>query len=60
MLRTTLLLGAMTGLIMAIGQYMGGSGGLMIAFARNGRPSPTAVSSNPPISDVKSSRPSRK
>lgn len=32
MLRTTLLLGAMTGLIMAIGQFMGGSGGLMIAF----------------------------
>ncbi len=29
MLRTTLLLGAMTGLIMAIGQFMGGS---MIAF----------------------------
>ncbi len=32
MLRTTLLLGALTGLIMAIGQFMGGSGGLMIAF----------------------------
>ncbi len=32
MLCTTLLLGAMTGLIMAIGQFMGGSGGLMIAF----------------------------
>ena len=32
MLRTTLLLGAMTGLIMLFGQYMGGQGGLMIAF----------------------------
>ena len=32
MLRTTLLLGAMTGLIMGIGQYFGGSQGLTIAF----------------------------
>ena len=32
MLRTTLLLGSMTGLIMLFGQYMGGQGGLMIAF----------------------------
>ena len=32
MLRTTLLLGALTGLIMLIGQYFGGSQGLTIAF----------------------------
>ncbi len=32
MLRTTLLLGALTGLIMAIGHLLGGSQGLMIAF----------------------------
>ena len=32
MLRTTLLLGAMTGLIMGIGQYFGGSQGLTISF----------------------------
>lgn len=32
MLRTTLLLGALTGLIMAIGQWLGGSHGLVIAF----------------------------
>lgn len=32
MLRTTLLLGAMTGLIMALGQFLGGSQGLTIAF----------------------------
>ncbi|MBI3303925.1 MAG: zinc metalloprotease HtpX [Deltaproteobacteria bacterium] len=32
MLRTTLLLGALTGIIMAIGQWLGGSGGLMAAF----------------------------
>ena len=32
MLRTTLLLGALTGLIMAIGQFLGGSQGLVIAF----------------------------
>ncbi|MCS6924511.1 MAG: zinc metalloprotease HtpX [Candidatus Binatia bacterium] len=32
MLRTTLLLGALTGLIMAIGQWLGGSQGLVIAF----------------------------
>lgn len=33
MLRTTLLLGALTGLIMGIGQWLGGSHGLIIAFA---------------------------
>jgi len=33
MLKTTLLLGLMTGLIMAIGQLLGGSSGLIIAFA---------------------------
>ncbi|MGH7964055.1 MAG: zinc metalloprotease HtpX [Candidatus Binatia bacterium] len=33
MLRTTLLLGALTGLIMVIGQWLGGSQGLVIAFA---------------------------
>ena len=32
MLRTTLLLGALTGLIMGIGQWLGGSNGLIIAF----------------------------
>ncbi len=32
MLRTTLLLGALTGLILLFGQYMGGQGGLVIAF----------------------------
>ena len=32
MLRTTLLLGALTGLIMLIGQYFGGASGLTIAF----------------------------
>lgn len=32
MLRTTLLLGALTGLIMLIGQWLGGSHGLVIAF----------------------------
>ena len=32
MLRTTILLGSLTGLIMLFGQYMGGQGGLMIAF----------------------------
>ena len=32
MLRTTFLLGAMTGLILLFGQYMGGQGGLVIAF----------------------------
>ncbi len=32
MLRTTLLLGALTGLIMGIGQFLGGSQGLTIAF----------------------------
>lgn len=32
MLRTTFLLGALTGLILLIGDYLGGSGGLMIAF----------------------------
>jgi heat shock protein HtpX len=32
MLRTTLLLGALTGLILGIGQMLGGSDGLMIAF----------------------------
>jgi heat shock protein HtpX len=32
MLRTTLLLGALTGIIMAIGQWLGGSQGLIIAF----------------------------
>jgi len=32
MLRTTLLLGALTGIIMAIGQLLGGSQGLVIAF----------------------------
>lgn len=32
MLRTTILLGALTGLIMLFGQYMGGQGGLVIAF----------------------------
>ncbi|MGE0827187.1 MAG: zinc metalloprotease HtpX [Candidatus Binatia bacterium] len=32
MLRTTLLLGALTGLIMAMGNYMGGSSGMTIAF----------------------------
>ncbi len=32
MLRTTLLLGTMTGLILLFGQYMGGQGGLVIAF----------------------------
>ncbi len=32
MLRTTLLLGALTGLIMLIGQYFGGAQGLTIAF----------------------------
>ncbi len=32
MLRTTLLLGALTGLIMWIGQWLGGSQGLVIAF----------------------------
>jgi heat shock protein HtpX len=32
MLRTTLLLGALTGLIMLIGQWLGGSQGLIIAF----------------------------
>ncbi|MEW6296812.1 MAG: zinc metalloprotease HtpX [Thermodesulfobacteriota bacterium] len=32
MLRTTLLLGALTGLIMLIGQWLGGSQGLVIAF----------------------------
>jgi heat shock protein HtpX len=32
MLRTTLLLGALTGLIMGLGQYFGGSHGLTIAF----------------------------
>ncbi|MGH8007961.1 MAG: zinc metalloprotease HtpX [Candidatus Binatia bacterium] len=33
MLRTTFLLGALTGLIMVIGQWLGGSQGLVIAFA---------------------------
>ena len=32
MLRTTFLLGALTGLILLFGQYMGGQGGLVIAF----------------------------
>ena len=32
MLRTTLLLGALTGVIMAMGNYMGGSSGMTIAF----------------------------
>lgn len=32
MLRTTILLGALTGIIMAIGQFLGGSQGLTIAF----------------------------
>ena len=32
MLRTTLLLGALTGLIMLIGQWLGGSQGLILAF----------------------------
>ncbi|HKA55460.1 MAG TPA: zinc metalloprotease HtpX [Candidatus Binatia bacterium] len=32
MLRTTLLLGALTGIIMAIGQLLGGSQGLVVAF----------------------------
>ncbi len=32
MLRTTLLLSALTGLIMALGQFLGGSHGLVIAF----------------------------
>lgn len=32
MLRTTLLLGALTGLILLIGEYLGGSAGLTIAF----------------------------
>jgi heat shock protein HtpX len=32
MLRTTLLLGALTGIIMLIGQWLGGSQGLVIAF----------------------------
>ena len=32
MLRTTLLLGALTGLIMGIGQWLGGSQGLILAF----------------------------
>jgi heat shock protein HtpX len=32
MLRTTLLLGALTGLILSIGQWLGGSQGLLIAF----------------------------
>ncbi len=31
-LKTTLLLGLLTGIIMWIGQYLGGSHGLMIAF----------------------------
>ena len=33
MIRTTLLLGALTGLIMGIGQWLGGPHGLLIAFA---------------------------
>jgi heat shock protein HtpX len=33
MLRTTLLLGALTGIILWFGQFLGGSDGLMIAFA---------------------------
>ena len=32
MLRTTLLLGALTGIILWFGQFLGGSGGLVIAF----------------------------
>lgn len=32
MLRTTMLLGTLTGLILLFGQYMGGQGGLVIAF----------------------------
>ena len=32
MVRTTLLLGALTGVIMAVGQYFGGSQGMTIAF----------------------------
>jgi heat shock protein HtpX len=32
MLRTTLLLGALTGVILWFGQFLGGSTGLMIAF----------------------------
>jgi Zn-dependent protease with chaperone function len=32
MLRTTLLLGALTGLILGIGQWLGGSQGLILAF----------------------------
>ena len=33
MLRTTLLLGALTGIILWFGQFLGGPTGLMIAFA---------------------------
>ncbi len=32
MLRTTLLLGALTGISLWLGQFLGGSGGLVIAF----------------------------